>query len=560
MLILAMAPAPAAAVLAAQERQISYGETVGEILTSSDPAHAWQFEGSAGDSVSIQMDAVADPDFVSLDTLLVLEYEDGTTLAEDDDGGEGTNSRIENFELPADGSYVIIATSYSGDDSGRYELRLDLLGSFARRIEYAGAIGYQERVSAELTPDVVAHLWEFEGEAGDEISVAMNALSEELDPFLLLLAMGEPLETGELTLEEYFSLSEDELADLVAAADERGVLLNFNDDRDEGVLDSLIPSFVLPEDGRYFIVATSCCTGGSSGPYELILDLLDRSARRIEYAGAIGYQEQVSAELMPDVVAHVWEFEGEAGDEISVAMNALSEELDPFLPLLIMGEQELEEFLSLSEDELADLVAAADERGVLLNFNDDRDEGVPDSLIPSFVLPEDGRYFIVATSCCTGESSGPYELILDVAGAEEPDDAAPDDVEPDISEPDPGEPDEPSPGEPGGDDIVGAPSLLLPIIVGGAVLLGLMFGAGMLGLVVVWRMVLRPKTPELPAETPSPPTTPAPDVRFEHEWDKGRQSIEPAGRPLRADVDIRFRLSLEQSDQTVDGDESSLHG
>jgi hypothetical protein len=92
------------------------------------------------------------------------------------------------------------------------------------------------------------------------------------------------------------------------------------------------------------------------------------------------------------------------------------------------------------------------------------------------------------------------------------------------------------------------------------VLLGLMFGAGMLGLVVVWRMVLRPKTPELPAETPSPPTTPAPDVRFEHEWDKGRQSIEPAGRPLRADVDIRFRLSLEQSDQTVDGDESSLHG
>jgi hypothetical protein len=500
---------------------IGYREQVSAELMPDVAAHVWEFEGEAGDEISVAMNALSE----ELDPFLLLlamgepletgeltleEYfslsedeladlvaaadERGVLLNFNDDRDEGVlDSLIPSFVLPEDGRYFIIATSCcTGESSGPYELILDLLDRSPRRIEYAGAIGYQEQVSAELTPDVVAHVWEFEGEAGDEISVAMNALSEELDPFLLLLAMGEQ------ELEEFLSLSEDELADLVAAADERGVLLNFNDDRDEGGLDSLIPSFVLPEDGRYFIVATSCCTGGSSGPYELILDLLDRSARRIEYAGAIGYQEQVSAELMPDVVAHVWEFEGEAGDEISVAMNALSEELDPFLPLLIMGEQELEEFLSLSEDELADLVAAADERGVLLNFNDDRDEGVPDSLIPSFVLPEDGRYFIVATSCCTGESSGPYELILDIAGAEEPDDAAPDDVEPDISEPDPGEPDEPSPGEPGGDDIVGAPSLLLPIIVGGAVLLGLMFGAGMLGLVVVWRMVLRQKRRNCP--------------------------------------------------------------
>jgi hypothetical protein len=279
-------------------------------------------------------------------------------------------------------------------------------------------------------------------------------------------------------------------------------LLNVNDDRrDEGVLDSLIPSFVLPEDGRYFIVATSCCTGESSGPYELSLDV----------AGA--EEPNLPGELVPNLQAF-FPREGQAGSDLILTLEG---ENFSVLGLPVGVELGGIEIPLLDSEQLSD---ASVELAVT----------IPEGASPG---QQEISFFF---------ENGGFDGIFFVA---EPDFDGPDDAEPVITKPDLGEPDE--------------PSLLLPIIVGGGVLLGLVFVTGMLGL-AGWQMVLRTKTLELPVETPSPPTTPAPVVLFEHDWDTGRQSIEPASRPLRADVDIRFRLSLEQSDQTVDGDASSLHG
>lgn len=263
--------AAAKAIAAAQTGQIDYGMTVEEILTSRMPAHTWMFQGSEGDVITIEMEAVSDPDFTSLDTLLILEFEDGTILAEDNDGGAETDARIESFQLPADGDYVIIATSFSGEESGRYRLHLNREDRLSRRIEYAGQLTYGERVEGGLAPDVAAQVWEFLGDEGDEISIAMNALTGELDTFLLLLRVDER------ELEELFSLSQEELVELDAVTQERGLFLDGNDDRGED-RNSLISPFVLPADGPYAILATSCCTAESSGPYELMLDFNDSQA------------------------------------------------------------------------------------------------------------------------------------------------------------------------------------------------------------------------------------------------------------------------------------------
>lgn len=291
-----------------------------------------------------------------------------------------------------------------------------------RQIEYVGVIGYGERVTADLTPEMPAHVWEFQGEQGDEIAIEMTALADEFDPFLLLLAMSE----GEL--QEFLSLSDEELDSVDGVAEELDVLLALNDDREED-LNALIGPFVLPADGRYFIVATSCCTGDTAGPYELAL--LPAQARRIEYRGPIGYGERVAAELTPEISAHIWEFEGGQGHEISIALTAFDGELDPFLLLLTMSEAELEAFFSLSDDELADLEAVTAERGLLLERDDDGGEA-NNALIPSFVLPADGRYFLVATSCCTGDSAGPYELVVDLLGVQE--DPSPEPTRPIVTE------------------------------------------------------------------------------------------------------------------------------
>ena len=66
----------------------------------------------------------------TIDTFLYLrggEAKSGTALHEDDDGGEGTNSRIQADGLAA-GTYTIEATTYRADDTGSFTLTVSGLG------------------------------------------------------------------------------------------------------------------------------------------------------------------------------------------------------------------------------------------------------------------------------------------------------------------------------------------------------------------------------------------------------------------------------------------------
>lgn len=362
--------------------------------------------------------------------------------------------------------------------------------------------------------------------------------------------------------------------------------------------------------------------------------------RGIENRGPIGYGDRVVGPLTPDIVAQVWQFEGRQGDEIAIAMNALTDELDPFVLLLATGEADLQEMFTLSDEEMSHLDAATAERGFLLELNDDGGEDT-NALISAFVLPADGPYTIVATSCCTGESSGRYELVLDFMGGQEPDGPQPVPPElqsytpregqagteliitlqgeglstlgdpadvivgnvdvpvldfavvddqtlqmalflppetpageqevsfffenggfdgpffvfgPDEEEPPDGAPPPPDDGPPsdtGPDTTVAPPELPWPLI--GAILLFVALGG-----VAVWRWLRRPPPPP-PQQQPPPPPPPPPDVRFELERDPGRQTVDTGGRSLRAGVDIRFRLRLEESSQEVDEDQALLN-
>jgi hypothetical protein len=267
LIVISLVPSSVQAAQTAQERQLTYGQSVRAQLAPDEPAHEWRFSGRRRDVITIWMEALSDPDSPRLiDTYLFLLSDDGTVLAEDDDGWEDTNSRIQEFLLPADGTYTIVATSYTREERGWYELTLDLVGRQSRRIEYAGMTGYGGAVDGELTPDVPAHIWEFEGQEGDHITIEMDALGGELDPYLLLLAMSED------DLLALLELSDDDLEFLEAYTTDTGSFLAGDDDGG-GDLNSLIAT-QLPADGTYYVVATSCCTAGSSGEYLLALDFV----------------------------------------------------------------------------------------------------------------------------------------------------------------------------------------------------------------------------------------------------------------------------------------------
>ncbi len=99
---------------------LSYGDT-GEGEMSLQTVINYTFEGSAGDTVSIEM--VSPDDF---DTCLDLYGPEGELVANNDDSMdmEGYNSRIGSFELSADGTYTIGATSFFGSGEGPFTLTL----------------------------------------------------------------------------------------------------------------------------------------------------------------------------------------------------------------------------------------------------------------------------------------------------------------------------------------------------------------------------------------------------------------------------------------------------
>lgn len=68
----------------------------------------------AGHTYSIDLRA-------SFDTYLVLQTDSGSTIATDDDGGDGTNSRIR-YRPDRSGYYRVIATSYPQNQTGSYML------------------------------------------------------------------------------------------------------------------------------------------------------------------------------------------------------------------------------------------------------------------------------------------------------------------------------------------------------------------------------------------------------------------------------------------------------
>ncbi|HBB96052.1 MAG TPA: hypothetical protein DC054_11740, partial [Blastocatellia bacterium] len=113
---------------------ISAGQTINGTLTTSDCIFSgttryvdvYNFSGTAGQQVVVAMNSSV------FDTYLYLLDGSNQLIAQDDDGGGGTNSRIPAtsgaFTLPATGTFTIYATSFSADgttgSTGAYAISL----------------------------------------------------------------------------------------------------------------------------------------------------------------------------------------------------------------------------------------------------------------------------------------------------------------------------------------------------------------------------------------------------------------------------------------------------
>jgi hypothetical protein len=350
---------------------IQVGQSVNGSIAAGDPHvfgrgafRAYRFQGTAGQRL------VATLQSGDFDTFLIVGRVVGPLMDElksDDDGGEeGTNSRLR-VTLPEDGTYLVVAQSFSEDGAGAFSLGLQTAPQpttgQARPITLGGSVTGEltETDWSEDENDRLYDVWTFRGRAGQRVMARME--SGDFDTYLNL---------GRMQNGEFESLSTDD------------------DGGEEGTNSRL--SHVLPEDGEYVIRASSY--GDQGGAYTLSLE--ERVSRAPAAARPLEAGRQVEGELDDtDAVLEtdgsyyeLWSYRGHAGEQLRIRMN--SDDFDTYVAIGRMegGCGDFEEIATM----------------------DDGGDGT--NTLLEITLPEDGEYVIRANSF-SADQTGDYTIVVE---------------------------------------------------------------------------------------------------------------------------------------------------
>lgn len=142
--------------------------------------NAYSFDAEQGQRITIDMISE------QLDAYLILIDPNGQDIAQDDDGGGGTNARLMTTAT-ASGTYTILANSYSVGEVGEYRLRVVADASSPTQ---TGVLLQEEGVldqGADVLPSDGSLYREhvFYGEAGQRVTVTME--SNDFDTYLILI-------------------------------------------------------------------------------------------------------------------------------------------------------------------------------------------------------------------------------------------------------------------------------------------------------------------------------------------------------------------------------------
>lgn len=150
------------------------------VINEQSPQQSWVYSGASGQRITI----TAVDNTGELDLALRLIDPNGAEAAYNDDHisqsiANFTDAQIDDLLLAADGQYLVVVERISGE--GTYSLGLSLTGALSFD---AGGVA---RAAGELGPAFPEALWEWNGSAGDVLTITMEAASGDLDPLLRIV-------------------------------------------------------------------------------------------------------------------------------------------------------------------------------------------------------------------------------------------------------------------------------------------------------------------------------------------------------------------------------------
>lgn len=376
------------ATAAAAQSRIGANETMSGALTRSDGRMAngvhfdlWTYAGVRGETIvvtlrSIQFDAYT----------MVQRYPGGSSplLARDDDGGSGSDARVE-LTLPETDDYLITVTTTERGETGAYRLSVRSnrtvaaapmpteakpSGDAKSPVPGPRLLVSGRTMSGTLTSEATARLgaaegdWRYVAREGETLTLDMR--SSEFDAFLTLYSVGS-----------------------------QGVTRVAQSDNDGGGLNARIV-YRVPSDGEY-IARAERRQPGRSGTYTVSL----RSSGRLPWltgrAGGSGVMVANSAvrgeldgadpKMHDGTPFDLWTYVGRAGETVRITLR--SSDFDAFLSI----------------GTLTNGVFTAIESA-------DDGAGGTDSRI-DITLPFAGEYVIRANSLAPNRPTGDYVLRLD---------------------------------------------------------------------------------------------------------------------------------------------------
>ena len=259
---------------------IAAGERAETELTAGWSDH-WTYSSPGKEYVGVSVDAVGD----RWDPYVEVYGDGGWLVADDDNGGSGYNARVGTVWLASSGTYTIYVSGFAG--AGLYEIEVERVSPLGGELE-------EGRV-AEETLDAPAdwHVWTFQGQGGEAVSLTMSPAEAGLNPALDL-----------------------HLPD--------GRLGGTSREADGG--EAQILGFVLPQEGQYRAIARSAFD--TVGAYRLSLQRLQPVG-----GGPLAPGEVVTGIILPQGV-HRWTFTGDADDLVTISMGAPAGDLAGRLTLV----------------------------------------------------------------------------------------------------------------------------------------------------------------------------------------------------------------------------------
>ena len=344
--------------LAAGDRTLSSGEYNDE----------YSFEGRRGQRVTVDLRSN------EFDPYLILRPPQGDQTDNDDHEGDAHRSLV-SLELPMDGTYRVIVTSYKSAETGAYDLRIDLGGGTgaAARAAATAAGPRVERGRLAAGDDTLrsgefvdAH--RFEGVPGQRLTI--DVVSQDFDTYLILIPpRGERRENDDVEGKPRHSVIETDITEA-------------------GSYTVAVTSYQRGETGAYELTLGTT----SGGAAQAVAGAPNRSSDDVE---ALTVGEPRDGRLANDdrrldsgEYRDLYTFDGQSGE--SVIIELASSEFDPYLALIPPEGEQID--------------------------NDDAD-GRQDLSRVELTLRASGRYRVMATSYAA-DQTGSYRLTLRRAGGD----------------------------------------------------------------------------------------------------------------------------------------------